>query len=84
MHCQQHHEGRCFELLQLRLEELSELLTCLTVAEKALLWQAPRTGLEAIILLEASIIYTGNTELELSGKVGGIANVECGQMDGYG
>ena len=67
----------------MRLEEQSELLTCLTVAEKALLWQAPSTGLEASIVLEANMIYTGSTELELGGVVRGIANVECGQTDGY-
>ena len=37
--------------------ELLELRTCLTVAEKALLWQAPRIGLEANMVLEASITY---------------------------
>ena len=37
--------------------ELLELHTCLTVAEKALLWQAPRIGLEANMVLEASIMY---------------------------
>ena len=37
--------------------ELLELHTCLTVAEKALLWQAPRIGLEAKMDLEASIMY---------------------------
>ena len=82
MYYQCHHELRWIELPQLVLEELLELLTCLTVAEKALLWQAPSTGLEASIVLEASMIYTGNTELKLGGEVGGIASVECGQMDG--
>ena len=38
--------------------ELLELHTCLTVAEKALFWQAPRIGLEAKMVLEASIMYT--------------------------
>ena len=41
---------------QLVLVELLELRTCLTVAEKALLWQAPRRGLEARMVLEASIM----------------------------
>ena len=57
------HESGEIELPQLVLEEPLELLTCLTVAEKALLWQAPSTGLEASMFLEASMIYTGNTEL---------------------
>ena len=37
--------------------EQLELHTCLTVAEKALLWQGPRIGLEAKMVLEASIMY---------------------------
>lgn len=45
------------------LEKRLELLTCLTVAEKALLWQAPSMGLEASMVFEASMIYTGDTEL---------------------
>ena len=57
-HCQ--HED---ELQQLELVELLELRTCLTVAEKALLWQAPRIGLEASMVLEASMIYTGKGKL---------------------
>ena len=59
-----HHQCH-FELLGFELQqsigvmmELLELHTCLTVAEKALLWQAPRIGLEANMVLEASIIYT--------------------------
>ena len=86
MYCQYRHGLRWIELPRLGLEKPSELLTCLTVAEKALLWQAPSTGLEASIVLEASMIYTGSTELELGWgrEVGGVANVECGQMDGYG
>ena len=46
--------------------ELLELRTCLTVAEKALLWQALRIGLEATMVLEASIMYTDDVELRLS------------------
>lgn len=46
------------ELQQLVPVELLELRTCLTVAEKALLWQAPRIGLEANRVLEAIMIYT--------------------------
>lgn len=52
----------CFQGLScsigLVVEQLLELRTCLTVAEKALLWQAPRIGLEAIMVLEASMMYT--------------------------
>ena len=58
------------------LVELLELRTCLTVAEKALLWQAPRTGLEASMVLEASMMFTGNAELKRSRKTEGIAGCE--------
>ncbi len=37
-------------------EELLEIRTCLTVAEKALLWQAAKIGLEASMVLEASMM----------------------------
>ena len=40
--------------------ESLELRTCLTVAEKALLWQAPRICLEANMVLDASIIMYRN------------------------
>ena len=49
--------------------ELLELHTCLTVAEKALLWQAPRIGLEANMVLEASIMYTDEDEDEDEAKI---------------
>ena len=63
-----------FELQQLELVELLERRTCLTVAEKALLWQAPRIGLEASMVFEAIMMYTGNVELRLSGGVEAIAD----------
>ena len=47
------------------LVELLERCTCLIVAEKALLWQAPRIGLEASRVLEASMMYKNNLELGL-------------------
>lgn len=70
------------ELQQLVLVELLGLRTCLTVAEKALLWQAPRIGLEASIVLEASMMYTGNVELRLSGRVEAIAGRKMRSNDG--
>ena len=57
------HEPGGIELPQLVLEEPLEPFTCLTVAEKALLWQAASMGLEASMVFEASMIYTGDTEL---------------------
>lgn len=48
------------------LVELLEFRTCLTVAEKALLWQAPRKGLEASMVLETSMMYRRNVGLRLS------------------
>lgn len=63
--------------------QLLELRTCLTVAEKALLWQAPSIGLEASKVLEASMVYTGNVELRLSGGIGAIARCETGS-NGWG
>ena len=71
------------ELSRVELQQL-ELRTCLTVAEKALLWQAPRIGLEASRVLEASIMYTGNVELRLSKEIKQLLDVRCGQMDGKG
>lgn len=65
-----------FELQQLVLMELLELRTCLTVAEKALLWQAPRMGLEASIVLEASMTSRDYVELRLSGRIIAIAGCE--------
>ena len=53
--------------------ELLELHTCLTVAEKALLWQAPRIGLEANMVLEASIMYRDEDEAKLGGRFEAIA-----------
>lgn len=50
-----HDELLRIELHQMMLVELLESRTCLTVAEKALLWQAPSIGLEASRVLEASI-----------------------------
>ena len=62
--------------------ELLELHTCLTVAEKALLWQAPRIGLEAKMDLEASIMYTdedgARTRWEILKQ---LLDVRCGQME---
>lgn len=53
-----------------------ELLTCLTVAEKALLWPAPRSDLEAIMVLEASMMYTEKVQQILSERNEAIAGCE--------
>ncbi len=47
------------------LVELLERCTCLIVAEKALLWQAPKIGLEASRVLEANMMYKDKVELGL-------------------
>lgn len=73
-YCQWHDVLSGFELQQvLVVEQLLELRTCLTVAEKALLWQALRIGLEAIKVLGASMMYTENVQKSLSGRNEAIA-----------
>ena len=65
--------------------ELLELHTCLTVAEKALLWQAPRIGLEAKMVLEASIIimYRDENGARIGWEIlKQLLDARCGQMDG--
>ena len=62
--------------------ELLELHTCLTVAEKALLWQAPRIGLEANMVLEASIMYTDEDGAKIEwGNLKQLLDERCGQMN---
>ena len=63
--------------------ELLELHTCLTVAEKALRWQAPRIGLEAKRVLEASIMYTKEDGAKIGWEIlKQLINARCGQIDG--
>ena len=67
-YCQWHDELSGFELQQLLVVELLELRTCLTVAEKALLWQAPRIDLEANMVLEASMMYMQKLSIKTEWK----------------
>ena len=76
IYCQCLDEDLGLGLQRLALVELLELRTCLTVAEKALLWQAPRIGLEASMTLEAIIIVTAKAKLTRREIIEAIAESE--------